>query len=509
MNAVIYLRYSSHGQREESIEGQRKVITEYAKREGYVILREYIDRAKSASTDTEKRENFLKMIADSARHKFEYVLIYSTDRFARNRYDSAHYKAQLKKNGVIVKSATEPITNDPAGVMIEGVLESVAEYYSAELSAKVRRGLEVSKSKNKFLGGHIPIGYAVNEHKEYIINPVTAPVVKECFSLFAAGTPLKQIAETLYKQHGSVVKGNVFNTINRILSNKMYIGYYTRGGCEVKDGVPRIVSDEIFGSVQQILNKKKKAPAMARAYEDYILTTKLFCGYDRQMMVGTGGTSKSGKVHHYYSFKNAIRKNGQGCKKKNVQKNYIEDFIVNEARKQLTDENIKLIVQAVCEASKRENDAPRIAEIKRIIKETNKAIENLLVAVERGENLDIIMERLTLKKQEKTNLEIALAKAQMDTVDIDEKEVKFFFYQLQKGNVDDERSRKALIAIFINEVYLYDDKVRIIFNATDRPITIDCSLLDEIESLENAGVSGSGRCSYMKDTAPPQFVLKA
>lgn len=113
------------------------------------------------------------------------------------------------------------------------------------------------------------------------------------------------------------------------------------------------------------------------------------------------------------------------------------------------------------------------------------------------------MERLTKKKQEKANLEASLAKAQMDTIELDEKEVKFFFHKLQKGDIDDERTRKALIAIFINEVYLYDDKVRIIFNASERPVEIDNELLNDIESLENGGVSESGRCSYMKDTSPP------
>lgn len=295
--------------------------------------------------------------------------------------------------------------------------------------------------------------------------------------------------------------------MNKIFSNRNYIGIYTRGGSEVKDGMPRLISDELFQSVQQIMNKNKKAPARARAIEEYLLTTKLYCGYDREMMVGVSGTSKNGVVHHYYTCKNVWGK--KGCKKKNVKKSYIEDFILNEARKQLTDENINLIVQEVCEMSKKENNAPYIAEIKRNIKENAKAIDNLLVAVERGENLDILMERLTQKRQEKDNLEIALVNIQMDTVEIDEKEIKFFFHQLQQGNIDDERSCKALIAIFINAVYLYDDKVRIIFNASDRQIAIDCELLSEIEALENGEISNNGRCSYMKDTAPPQFVREA
>ena len=196
-----------------------------------------------------------------------------------------------------------------------------------------------------------------------------------------------------------------------------------------------------------------------------------------------------------------IRK--KGCSKKNVKKSHIEDIIINEARKQLTNENIEIIIKEVYEFSKSENSAPHIAELKRQVKENAKAIENLLVAIERGENLDILMERLSLKRNEKNTFETALAKAQLKTAVIDEQQVRFFFRQLQNGGVDDERTRKALVAVFINKIYLYDDKIRIIFNATECPITVDVDLLNEIEALENGGVVEGGRCSYAKDTSPP------
>lgn len=501
MNAVIYARYSSHGQTEQSIEGQLKACYEYAKKNGYTVIYEYIDRAQSG-TSSDKRNNFQKMIHDSSKQQFEVVLVYQLDRFARNRYDSATYKARLKKNGVKVISVRENLTDDASGIFMEAVLEGMAEYYSAELSQKVKRGIAISVEKCKFIGGFVPLGYTVNKDKYYEIDLITASIVQKCFELYAAGRTFREIDKSILEQFGQPLKGNIFNKLNKMLSNRNYIGIYTRGGTEVKDGMPRIVSDELFERVQQILAKNKKAPARARAHEEYLLTTKLFCGYCRDMMVGISGTSKSGKIHNYYTCKGVWNK--KGCKKKNVKKSYIEDLIVLKARQQLTDENINLIVKAVCEMSRKDKNAPHIAEIKRSIKESDKAIENLLIAIERGENLDILMERLTKKNQEKSELESSLSKIKMDSIEIDEKEVRFFFYQLQKGNIDDEKSRKALIAIFINEVYLYDDKVRIIFNATDRPITIDCSLLDEIESLENGEYTEIGRCSYIKDTAPPK-----
>ena len=146
--AVIYARFSSHSQTEQSIEGQLRECYDFAKRSDITIVGEYIDRALTGTSD--KRPQFLKMIDDSKKKNFEFVLVYQLDRFARNRYDSANYKAKLKKNGVRVLSAKENITDDASGILVEGMLESMAEYYSAELSQKVKRGIKESLIKGCF-----------------------------------------------------------------------------------------------------------------------------------------------------------------------------------------------------------------------------------------------------------------------------------------------------------------------------------------------------------------------
>mgnify|MGYP002518385862 CR=1 FL=1 len=130
MKAVIYARYSSDNQREESIEGQLRECTAYCKKNDITILRTYIDRAMSAKTD--HRPDFQRMIKDSAKGLFDVIIVWKLDRFARNRYDSAHYKAQLRKYGVKVLSATENISDGPEGIILESMLEGMAEYYSAE-----------------------------------------------------------------------------------------------------------------------------------------------------------------------------------------------------------------------------------------------------------------------------------------------------------------------------------------------------------------------------------------
>lgn len=134
MKAIIYARYSCDNQREESIEGQLRECKVFAERKEFTLVGTYIDRAVSAKTDN--RPEFQKMIKDSAKGLFDVIIVWKLDRFARNRYDSAHYKAILRKNGVKVVSATEVISDGAEGIILESVLEGYAEYYSAELSEK-------------------------------------------------------------------------------------------------------------------------------------------------------------------------------------------------------------------------------------------------------------------------------------------------------------------------------------------------------------------------------------
>ena len=160
MNGVIYARYSSENQREESIDGQLRECTAFAQHNDIQIVGEYIDRAFSAKTDN--RPSFQKMIKDSAKGEFDVIIVWKLDRFARNRYDSAHYKNILKKNGVKVVSATEAISSGAEGIILESVLEGMAEYYSAELAEKVSRGMKENALKCKYNGGSVPLGYYID-----------------------------------------------------------------------------------------------------------------------------------------------------------------------------------------------------------------------------------------------------------------------------------------------------------------------------------------------------------
>lgn len=185
MKAVIYARYSSDNQREESIEGQIRECTAFAEKNGITILRHYIDRAFSAKTDN--RPEFQNMIKDSGKRLFDMIIVWKLDRFARNRYDSARYKAALKKNGVKVVSATEVISDGAEGIILESVLEGYAEYYSADLSEKVVRGMTENALKSKYNGGTLPIGYQIDSDQCFQLDPLTAPFVREAFQRYDEG----------------------------------------------------------------------------------------------------------------------------------------------------------------------------------------------------------------------------------------------------------------------------------------------------------------------------------
>ena len=488
MNVVIYARYSSHSQTEQSIEGQLETCYEFAKNNGYTIIREYIDRAQSGTTD--KREEFQRMIADSDKHTFEAVLVYQLDRFARNRYDSAVNKHRLKKNGVRVVSARENISDDASGILVEGVLESMAEYYSAELSQKIRRGMNINAEKHLSNGSNPGLGYVVDEERRFHIDPETAPIVRQIFEMYASGKTATEIVNYLNGKQIRTSRGNAFNknSMSRILRNKRYIGYYVYGDKEVPDAMPRIIDDELFNRVQRILDRNKKAPARARAREEYLLTTKLFCGYCREMMVGYSGTSKTGTMYHYYICKKARKKQ---CAKKIVSKQTIEDEVVSECWKLLTDSNIKKIAEAVAAACESDYDNSEEKRLKSLIKETDEAIENLWKALEHGQVVDMITERINKRKQEKKDLQAQLAIEKGKQVILTVPQVEAFLYSLKKGKMDNERNRKGIINIFLRAIYLWDDKMTLILNGGNKPITIDGILLDEIEADNKAFVSSS------------------
>lgn len=503
MNIVIYARYSSDKQSEQSIEGQLNTCYEFAKRNNYTILGEYIDRALSGKTDS--RPEFLKMVADSSKKQFQGVLVYQLDRFARNRYDSATYKVKLKKNGVRVLSARENISDDASGILVEGLLESMAEYYSVELFQKVQRGMKINAEKCLYNGGTVPLGYKIID-KKYCINAETAPVVKRIFEMYADGSTVAEIANYLNKRQIKTATGASFNknSLHCLLKNKKYIGVYIYDKQEVENGVPRIVSDELFNEVAYKLAKNRKAPARARAKVEYFLTTKLFCGHCKSLMTGFSGTSKTGKKYNYYGCNTARNKK---CAKKNVAKLELENHVVNKCRKLLTDKNISVIAKEVAALCEQESNNPELKRLRNAVKKNEKQTMNLMESLKICEIESVkqsIFEELAKMDTQKKDLIKAVAKEEVQKVGLEKRDIVFFLTQLKKGDINDVKYRRTLINIFVNAIYLYDTdngrtRISMVLNVGDREITVDEILLNRIEQGDT-----DNKSSCMFELGPPK-----
>jgi len=482
MKAVIYARYSSDGQREESIEGQLRECKEYAEKNGITILGTYIDRALSAKTDN--RPEFQRMIKDSGKYLFDIIIVWKLDRFARNRYDSAHYKAILRKNRVKVISATESIAEDSTGILLESLLEGYAEFYSAELSEKVIRGMTENALKCKYNGGSLPMGYVIDNDQFYQIDPVTAPIVLEVFTLYDKGATMQELVNMLNNRGIRASRGGKIslNIITEMLRNRRYIGEYKYRDVVIPNGIPAIITQDLFDRVQERRTKNKKAPARVRAEDSYLLTTKLFCGTDGVFMVGESGTSKMMKVHRYYRCVNTKKK--RLCNRKPVKKDLIEDMIIQSTMEIINDDNIiKYIVDIILEEDSRESSM--LPMLSKQLEETEKSITNMLNAIQQGVLTSSTKQRLDELEDTKADLEVSILQEQMIKPLITKEQLTYWLFRFRTTDISKQDQRQRLIDMFINSVYVYDDHVVITFNYKEGTKTVS------LKDIEAAGLGSS------------------
>ena len=495
MNAVIYARYSSDNQREESIEGQIRECTAYAERNGITVVRHYIDRAFSAKTD--HRPDFQQMIRDSNKKLFEIVLVWKFDRFARNRFDSANYKMILKKNNVHLISVMEPIAEGSQGILVETLLEGMAEYYSAELSEKVIRGQTENALKGKCTGGTGTIGYKIDADKFYRIDPLVAPLVLEAFQRYDNGEKIVEILNYLNAKGVRNMLGGKLtcSSMNTMLKNRRYIGELSFRDTVVPDAIPAIVPKDLFDRVQKRLEKNKRAPAHGKADEEYLLTTKLFCGKCGALMFGESGTSATGRTYYYYKCATAKRR--KGCNKKTVQKEWLENLVVQETMKLIHDDAvIERIVQLVMDFQNQENTT--IPLLEKQLREVDRKLDNLMKAIEEGLFTRTTKERLDALEAQKDELTAKIADEKLRKPSFNADFIRFWLMKFRKFDISQQKQRKALIEIFVNAIFLYDDRMLITFNYKDGSQTIRFE--DALTTTETVGNSSdlSGSARYDK-----------
>ena len=483
-NAVIYARYSSHNQTEQSIEGQLRVCHEYAQREGFTIVGEYIDRAISGKTDD--RPDFQRMVSDSRKRAFQYVIVYKLDRFARNRYDSAVYKHKLKQNGVKVVSAMENIGDNPEGIILEAVLEASAEYYSLELAQKIKRGKRESAMKGQFNGGTPPFGYR-SVDRRLVIDEAKAPFVKRAFEQYAAGVPKKRIVAELNAAGLRNRNGKPFGhtALQVALQNEKYIGIQRFSDIVIEDACPALVDRETFDKVQERIKQNRREGGKNKAKMEYLLTGKAFCGYCGSTITGVSSKGRHNEPHYYYACRN--RRLGNGCKKAYEKKDFLEWYVVEQTVEYvLTPSRIQEIAAAVVAEYDREFNDTRIKELERQIARLERDIDKLTDSI-----LDVpksawagIGQKIETATMQKNDLEIDLSKLRIaNKIRYTESDIVVWLKSFCKGDLFDMEFRRRIIDTFINSVYLYDDRVIVFYNIRGGKQVSYIDMLDATEGF--------------------------
>lgn len=445
---AFYGRYSSSNQTEQSIEGQLHVCERYAAAHDMQIVAQYIDRAISGKSDN--RPQFQKMIEDSGKGIFEGVLLYKLDRFARNRYHSAIYKHKLRENGVRLISATEHLTDTPEGIMLEAVLEGIDEFYSAELSQKVNRGLAESFHKGYYLKKTPPFGYQIKARK-LVPNPLTAPIAAEIFKRYDSGERIVDIVAWL---NGMGLTNQIKNkwrpmNVSTHLKNRIYMGEYYYGHFVEPMPCPALIGKDLFDSVQ---NKLKAAAhrRRERSNYEYLLTGKLVCGYCGHMVSGS-----TAKTRHYYYCRHCEKEN-RTC----YDAEMLHGRILTALTKYLCPEKVDELTDAAYEEYLKEQPADERPVIKAELEGIEKQLQNAVQAILDGFANDTLKDRMNALEARREQL-----RANLDALPAMPKLTREHFAAILGHIV--ERDPDAILRVIVNQIIVRGDDVIICINLTD------------------------------------------
>ena len=508
--AVIYARYSSHNQRDVSIEQQVKACQKYAKEHDLEVIRVYDDHAMTGTNDN--RPEFQRMIRDSATRAFDYVIVYALDRFSRDRYDSAIHKHTLKENGVKVLSAMENIQDNPTGILMESVLEGFAEYYSKELAQKIRRGM-LNNAEKCMVIGPLPLGYKKGEDGRFEIIPEEAQIVQEIYRRVDNGEMFANIFRDLNERGVKTKKGLSWDrsSLTKLLHSEKYIGVYEYADVRIENGIPPIIDKDLFDRVQERCRTKPNArgnPQKRRRENGvYLLTGKLYCGECKAPMVGVSGTGQHGELHFYYACKNRRLRTGS-CRKKQVTRDFAEELVATELKKVISrPEVIEWLADGAVAYLREHQETDEIVMLKERLEKIRSEKENTLKAIRAGIFAASVQQMLQELEAEESSLSAKLLIAQ-DRIkkDITRGHVIAWVETFKDGDVKDKAYQEQLIDAFLIRAYLYDDRIKLVFNYPDAgtgeievPFDVDAveeNALDSIDIPESMDmVSGSYRVS--------------
>ena len=492
IRAAIYARFSSENQRDESIDAQLRAIKDYAKRNNLVVVKIFNDRAKSATTD--KRPGFLEMIEESKKKNFDVVLVHKLDRFARNRHDSIGYRMELKRNGVSLISVLENLDDEsPESLILESVLEAMAEYYSKNLARETQKGLMENAMKCMHTGGKPPLGYEVDpETKHLIINVKEAAAVQYIFKLYIEGYGYKKIVIALKEKGFRTKKGSVIgkSSLYSILRNEKYKGLYIFNKSKAKDidgkrnghayksddeiirideGVPSIIKSEDFDLVQQKLKTNVKTKAKYKAKEVYLLSGKISCGECGSSFAGnrreSGHTAKS----YFISYRCNKRDRTAECINKEIKRDHIEAYVLEKLAEYVFDDSLIPIMKdeySSYQTSKKSDVILIYKNLKKRLNAVDYEISNLVNLLAKTGS-EALLVKLSKLENEKAELQDNLNGTDLD--DFNEKVSVEQIIQSFKKARDMFREGKLintrkLVELFTDRVIVFEDHIDIYYN---------------------------------------------
>ena len=448
MIGVIYARFSSHNQREESIEQQVAECERLAQREGISIVEIYADEALTGRSE-KRRKNFLRMMRDAEKRRFEVVLAYKSARIARNMLNGLLYEARLAEYGIKTIYCKEEFADNAAGRFAFRSMMNLNQFYSENLSEDIKRGM-LYNAEHCMVNGALPLGYKKGADGRYALDPVGAALVHEIYEKYIADVPLSEIAADLNARGFRTSHGKPFNksSFHKILKNETYLGIYRHSGVVIPGGVPRIIEDELFKEVQEHLSTAKTH----RRGEEFVLTGKLFCGHCNAPMTGVSGHN-GGKIYYYYACRNH---KAHECDKRNEPKD-IERRVVEAVRDYVLTDKIMNRIADLCEEFQKKSDvAAERDALRRTRDDARRGIDNLITAMEKGIFTESTRERLLELEATVRDCDAQLAALEKWKF-YDREHILFALSKFKAESADNERYQRAIIQNFVKAVYVYDD----------------------------------------------------
>lgn len=479
--AAIYARYSSENQRDESIDAQICAIQDYAKRNDIVIVKTYVDRAKSATTA--ERPSFQEMIKMSETGLFDTIIVHKLDRFARSKYDSAIYKQKLKVNNVRLVSVTENLDGTPESIILESVLEAMAEYYSKNLAREIMKGTMENAKKTDHCGGIPPLGFDIVD-KKLVINEREAEAVRLIFEMYAKGKGYTEIINTLNYKGYRTKRGNPFgkNSLFEILRNEKYMGVYTYNKSShksvkgtynrheyknddevirIKDGCPHIVSDELFRCVEERRIENKQISDKNRDRQKYLLSGLVFCG-----KCGSPMHANRRKKDCQLTFRCNRKVQNIDCTAKEINMAYLEAYVLDELQRNIFSfSRVNAIMKLIEDyTNSLDSEAEECAnEIQAELKEIQKSQNNIIRAIEQGAFKEHFASRLTELREQEENIKARLMIInQPKSFKVTKKEVMLMInnFQRMRCEMDFDGLRKTILS-FVDGITVTNDRIEV------------------------------------------------